>query len=83
MIKFTAEVQGNPKRRILGIGLSRENCERLLAGEPIQVDAMAVGMPAFEGLFIMAGETEQAMYDELKKHGVLQGVPIRTDGQVH
>lgn len=66
MIRFSADANG---RFIIGIGLSRENCKRLLEGKPIAIDMAEMGGKG--ELLIMAGETEQAMYDELRKAGVL------------
>ena len=74
MIKFNGTTKDG--RRVLGIGLSSGNWKKMLKGEPIVVFAQEVNEQAFEELFIMAGETEQAMYDQLKEMGALKGVPI-------
>jgi hypothetical protein len=74
MIKFSGTTEDG--RRVLGIGLSAGNWRKLMEGKPIVLFAQEVGEAAFEEVFIMAGETEQAMYDSLKDLGVLQGVPI-------
>jgi hypothetical protein len=74
MIKFNATTEDG--RRVLGIGLSAGNWKKLMEGQPIVVFAQEVNEQAFEELFIMAGETEQEMYDQLREMGVLKGVPI-------
>jgi hypothetical protein len=57
MIKFTAT---SGTQRILGLGLSRENINKLLDGKPILVWASEVNETAFEQVFLMTGETEQS-----------------------
>ncbi|WP_423396051.1 hypothetical protein [Burkholderia sp. LMG 21824] len=61
MLKAVAETT-NGKMVILG--LSRENITRLQAGKPIKFDAEQIGLPGYE-FFIVFGETEQAIYDDL------------------
>lgn len=61
MIKFSAQHPNG--RLIFGLGLSRANCERLLAGKPIVVDLEQLGGKG--EVFIMAGETELTMADQL------------------
>lgn len=82
MIKFT----GYDRVRncnMLGIGLSRGNCEKLLAGEPIEFNTGEMGMPKLT-VMIMGGETELAMHQELEELGVLRGVKINEDkGALH
>ena len=59
MVKFSGTNEsGGP---VLGIGLSRANCDRLLEGNPIAftTDSMA-GLPALE-LLLFAGETDDDM----------------------
>ncbi len=52
----------------LVIALSRQNCERLLAGEPILFDTAVLELPPMLVL-IAAGETEEAlMKDVLSDH---------------
>lgn len=68
MIKFIGEREGRP---MLGLGLSRLNCEKLLDGNPIFIDLKVM---AFESrvdlndatVLIFAGETEEAMLAELE-----------------
>lgn len=55
-------------RQFLIIGLSRRNCELLLKGAPIPFDASAWGVDAH--IFIMAGETEETITEDLRKAGV-------------
>ena len=57
---------------LLFLGLSGENVTRLVAGEPIYIRAQdlgLLGLPAVE-IAIAYGRTEQAIADELKKHGI-------------
>jgi hypothetical protein len=49
-------------------GLSRINTERLLKGEPINIDTEELGLKGGPYIVIMAGETEADIYDELKQH---------------
>lgn len=79
MIKFTGVREG---KEFVGIGLSRANCSKLLEGKPILVDLRKIGAHNTEELFIMAGESEQEMQDELARMGLLHGVPIRLDSSV-
>lgn len=49
------------------IGLSRENLERLLGGDPIILQLSDMGLRR-QKIILMAGETEQAIIDELVRH---------------
>lgn len=60
------------------IGLSRGNCEKLLAEEPIQFNLESMGLPPMD-ILIMGGETEEAMYKELKGYGLLDNAKINED----
>lgn len=64
MIKLAAE--GKDGRRLIGLGLSRENCARLLMGYPIIVDGAELGHEGLE-IFIFGGDTEEEMVDKLKE----------------
>ena len=50
----------------LFIGLTERNIELLRAGSPI-----VKHIPGMPSLFIVAGETEAAIYSELAKHGCI------------
>ena len=78
MIKFSGEDR-NTGRPVLGIGLSRENCDRLLGGQSIQftTDNM-LGLPVLD-IFIMAGETEESMTHDLLQAGAVTPGRIRED----
>lgn len=63
MIKFKfARKDGKP---CLGFGLSAENVKRLKEGQPIVVDCFEMGVDV--EIMIFYGETEQAIYDDLKE----------------
>lgn len=71
----------NPEtaRPVLGIGLSRENCRRLLAGEPIVFDTSGFkDLPEIE-VVIMGGETEEAMAFDMIKAGASPEAFTRDD----
>lgn len=53
----------------LVIGLSRRNLELLQSGKPIRFNLSDLNLPAGE-VVIFFGETEQAMMEELTKHGL-------------
>jgi hypothetical protein len=55
---------------VLLLGLSRLNCERLLAHQPIKFDTTELGLPAMT-VVIMAGETEDAITAQLQVHGLI------------
>jgi hypothetical protein len=57
-------------RMLLLLGLSKTNIERLQAKQPIHFCGEGVGLPNLD-VAIMFGETEQAMYDELKENGMV------------
>ena len=78
MIKFSATntETGQP---ILGIGLSRANCDKLLAGQPILFDTSAMeGLPDL-AVYIMAGETEEDMALEMYNLGAVSKEQIKED----
>ena len=69
MIKFKAD---NTKtgNTLIGFGLSRMNCERLLADQPIHIDLAELGIAGYE-VMIFGGETEEAMAAQLRKAGLV------------
>lgn len=69
MIKFLGTRDGRP---LLGFGLSRGNCERLLEGKPIFIDLKVMCANASADLndavmLIFGGETETEMQMDLAK----------------
>ncbi len=75
MIKFHGTSPDD--REMLGLGLSRKNCERLLAGQPIFIDldkmaSAGSGLKMRGVILIIGGETEEAMTDEMHKGGALE-----------
>lgn len=69
MIKFLGERDGRP---MLGLGLSRGNCERLLDGKPIFIDLSVMLFECADKtnmnnatILIFGGETEEQMQRDL------------------
>lgn len=52
------------------LGLSRANCTRMLAGDPILVEGAKLGVKGLNVL-LCAGLTEAALVDELEHHKLL------------
>ena len=71
MIKFAGS-DTQTGRPVLGIGLSRENCDRLLEGQPILFDtANMTDFPDFT-VCIIAGETDESMAASLVDAGCIR-----------
>lgn len=71
-------------RELLLLGLSRANVDALVAGKPIKMTPHShPGMPKGLTICIMFGETEQAMHDELKGLGALEGAIVKKDQRVN
>lgn len=65
MVKFIAE--GKDKRRILGIGLSKENIRRLESGMPIHFHTEELTFnPDFKEVLIVYGETEDTIVQAMR-----------------
>lgn len=62
MIKFTT-TKGSEKK-LIGLGLSHANLDRLRAGHPIFVDGDSMNIEDFD-ILIFTGSTEEAMVKEL------------------
>ena len=77
MIKFSAASR-ETGRPCLGIGLSKENCDRLLEGQPIQFSTEGMGLPVLE-ILILAGATELSITADLVKVGALRPDQIVLD----
>jgi len=77
MIKFQAT---NPEngRKILGLGLSHGNLDRLKEGKPIHFNAEQMGLPMLNvnEVLIYVGATEESMRRDLAEHGYLDGTVI-------
>ncbi len=71
MIKFAATSPNG--RKILGIGLSYGNLDRLKAGNPIHFNAEEMGLPGFyfDEVLIYAGATEESMCRDLQESGFI------------
>lgn len=70
MIKLYAEINN---RRTLILGLSRMNSAKLHNGQPIAIDVQALtqateGSRPPQDIIICAGDTEEAIYIELREH---------------
>jgi hypothetical protein len=68
MIKCTAQSQDGKK--VYFLGLSRENVDRLTAGQPIVVDLSEMEGPKID-VAIIFGETEEILFDALKTSGLI------------
>lgn len=69
MIKFAGtSKRGTP---LIGFGLSRANCERLLAGQPIRISVDEMNPNLDIEVIIFAGETEAAIEADFRKHGLI------------
>ena len=81
MIKFTATT-GDDKR-LLGIGLSHTNLERLKEGKPININGQSVGIGGMDVL-IFAGKDEATMASQLNEmitaETVIHGGETTTEG---
>lgn len=65
MIKGVGEVQDQRgKRPMLILGLTREDVDRLVAGEPIRFECADIGLRPMQ-VSIVYGETKQAIMDEI------------------
>jgi hypothetical protein len=68
MVKFTATT--TDARKVIGLGLSRENVRRLIAGEPIVFPGEAIG-EAHRDFLIFFGETEAQLREQFREGGLL------------
>lgn len=69
MIRFVGDLDGG-NRKLIGLGLSEENIKRLRKGEPILVRGDEIGFSDMD-ITIFYGETEEVMYQDLKKAGLV------------
>lgn len=70
----------NGRRRVLLLGLSGENMARLMADEPIPLDAAQLGLPA-QPIVIVGGRTEEDIKAHvLKVGGQLSDVAVSVPG---
>lgn len=78
MIKFISTNSIN-KRRMLGIGLTRENIDKLINRLPIHFHAeqlKIIDKIEVNEVLIFFGETEEDIYKDLKEAGYLEGTHI-------
>lgn len=76
MVKFGGFAGEKGERRVLGIGLSRRNCEKLLDGEPIAFKGEELGIDNVE-VVIVGGENERSIVRDLKAGCLQHGVSLR------
>jgi hypothetical protein len=63
---------GDEKEPILLLGLSQGNIERLQLGQPIKATSRTHGgIPEGWIIYLVAGQDEKAIWDELKEAGVV------------
>lgn len=77
MIKFHGTASDGSE--LIGIGLSRENCRRLLDGKPIHfklADMAPSGLQLKGEVLIIGGETEQDITDQLHQSGALENARV-------
>lgn len=60
MIKFTMG-------KVVGLGLSRRNCEKLLDKQPIRVALKDLNLDTDIEILLLAGETEQQIASDLRE----------------
>jgi hypothetical protein len=64
---ITANATGPDGRRLILLGITRENVDRLIAQQPIHVAADThPGFPADLSIVIVFGETERVLVEHLK-----------------
>lgn len=64
MVKFVASRENG--RKIVGIGITAGNIERLRNGKPIHIHLEELGLPWACEVMIIYGDTEQSLADDLK-----------------
>lgn len=78
MIKFAAS-NNESGRPALGIGLTRENCDRLLEGQPIMLDTTnMLGLPVID-ICLFAGQDDGSMTQDMLSAGAVTPEQIRED----
>jgi hypothetical protein len=65
VIKATGRANGKP---LLILGLSGENMARLMANEPIKIDAADLGLPELT-VIVVGGRTEESILANLRSTG--------------
>ena len=66
--------KGDAGNVIILVGLSKENINRMLQGHPVFIGgqhAASEALPKGYELGIMCGDTEQSIYDMLRKEGLI------------
>lgn len=80
MIRFSGTKKD---RKFIGLGLTRENVDKLTAGQPIVVDGASVGVSGIDVL-VLFGETPDDVIRILDKSGAIgSSTTIHHEGTVH
>lgn len=82
MVKFSGTTEGGG--RLIGIGLSRRNCELLLAGQPISFSLRELGLRVVDAngqivaghVLVLGGATEADIMAEAQQAAEAAGVPV-------
>jgi hypothetical protein len=84
MIIARGELNEDTRQQLLIIGLSNENVARLLRGGPIVMQRKTHGDDVPEGwqIVIFHGKTEEAMAEDLRSMGALDGAKIYKDARL-
>lgn len=69
MLKFTATKGDGGK--IVGLGLTRANIERMMAGQPVLVHARDLNLPYDLDITLIFGEDEAAIEKMLRDGGMI------------
>lgn len=75
LIKFTGISGKKGERGVIGIALSRSNCDRLVAGEPILFRTEDINIDGFDVL-IVGGEDEVTILNKLTREMKKSGADV-------
>ncbi len=78
MMKFLGR---NSRGLTIGLGLNRENLDKLVEGKMISVPLAQVGIELPGHILIFFGETEDVMEDKLRENGLItEKTNVRQEG---
>lgn len=66
-----ASAKGDDGTTHIALGLSRENVNRLVAGQPIRVTGASVNCPAISTIIVFFGENEAVMAEDMREAGLI------------